>query len=589
MGVMGRIMSIIKPHWRRLALAGLCSTILSALNGALAWLVKPMVDDVFVGKDPLFLTYVSIAIVLLFFFRGTFNYIQNYLMSSIGTKIVRDVRNKLFSHMIRLPMTHYGTHSSAAMLSRVINDAGMLQRFLVQRVKDTFVSIGTIVVLSCVAFYRRWDLTIIALVVLPFSFYLVGRIGKRLKVVSERAQKQIARLTEILSEGLIALRVIKAFSMEDTEIERFQGKSHKYYREQMRGTRLEEATTFIMEFVAGIGIGLIVLYGGKLIAEHAMTTGDFFSFIAAILMIYTPAKRLAEASNAFRRAEAYITRIDDVLTRDKEKEGTIDMPPIQRDIEFENVTFRYEGRDINALDGVSMKINKGEVIALVGRSGSGKTTLVDLIAKFYVPQQGSIKIDGIDINDITLRSLRSQIGMVGQQVMLFNDTIRANIAYGRNDAREEDIISAAKAAYAHEFIIGLPSGYDTLIGEGGVMLSGGQRQRLSIARAVLNDPPILILDEATSALDTQSELMVQKALDRLILDGSAISQKKTILIIAHRLSTIKMADRIVVLDRSRIVEIGTHEDLIAKAGKYKRLYDLQFGDTDLSGIDASHL
>lgn len=584
----GRILEIVKPHWRRLTLAGLCSAMLSALNGALAWMVKPMVDEVFVGKDPIFLIYVSIAIVLLFFFRGAFNYLQNYLMSSIGTKIVRDVRNMLFAHMIRLPMTHYGTNSSAAMLSRVINDAGMLQRFLVQRVKDLFVSVGTIVVLTCVAFYRRWDLTLIALVVLPFSFYLVGRIGKKLKIVSARAQKQIARLTEILSEGLIALRVIKAFSMEKTEIDRFESKSHTYYREQMRGTRLEEATSFIMEFVAGIGIGLIVLYGGRLITEHIMTTGDFFSFIAAILMIYTPAKRLAEASNAFRRAEAYITRIDDVLGRQQELEGTIDMPPIQRDIEFDNVTFRYESRDTNALDGVSLKVDKGEVIALVGRSGSGKTTLVDLIAKFYIPQHGKIKIDGVDINDLTLKSLRSQIGIVSQNVMLFNDTISANIAYGRSSAREEDIISAAKDAYAHEFIVGLPNGYDTLIGEGGVMLSGGQRQRISIARAVLNDPPILILDEATSALDTQSELMVQKALDRLILDGTATSRRKTIFIIAHRLSTIKMANRIVVLDRSRVIEIGTHAELMAKAGMYKRLYDLQFGNLGDS-IDESLL
>lgn len=575
------ILELVKPHWRILVAAALCSGVLASINGALAWMVKPMIDNVFVATDTTTLMMVAGGVVVLFFMRGLFNYLQNYLMSSIGTKIVRDVRNQLFSHMIRLPMAHYGTHSSATMLSRVINDAGMLQRFLVQRVKDLFVSSGTIVVLIGVALYRRWDLTLIALVVLPFSFYMVGIIGKRLKVVSERAQKQIARLTEILSEGLVALRVIKSFSMEHIEIDRFRHKSHNYYREQMRGTRLEEATTFIMEAVAGLGVGMIILYGGKLIGDKVMTTGDFLSFIAAVLMIYTPAKRVAEASNAFRRAEAYISRIDDVINRPLEREGSIDAPPIQDSLEFENLTFKYESRDTNALEGINLKVRRGEVIALVGRSGSGKTTMVDLIAKFYVPQEGCIKIDGIDINDLTLKALRSQLGMVGQQVMLFNDTVRANISYGRADATEDDVISAAKAAYAHEFIVSLPNGYDTLIGEGGVMLSGGQRQRLSIARAVLNDPQILILDEATSALDTQSELMVQRALDKLIEEGAqtASTNKKTIFIIAHRLSTIKMADRIVVLDRGKVVEVGTHAELLSRGGMYKRLHDLQFGDS----------
>jgi subfamily B ATP-binding cassette protein MsbA len=584
---MKRIFEIVAPHWKRILIAVVCSAFVSALNGSLAWVVKPVVDDIFVEGKESFLLLIAIAVAVVFLLRGIFSFAQNYLMSSVGAKIVRDIRNSLYNHMVYLSMSHFGSDSTGAMMSRVINDAGAFKSLLAFRVKDLFVSSGTIIVLTGVAFYRRWDLTLIALVVLPFAFFFVGRIGKRLKKVSENAQRKISVITESLSEGLSGIKVVKSFLREEKEVERFGRRNQGYYREVMRSTRLQEATSLIMEFVAGVGVAIIIYYGGALVASGEITAGDFFSFLAAVMMIYTPAKRLASVHNGFQQAKAYISRIDEVFHVHKEPEGEVRLPIMDKEIAFNNVSFRYEGRDEDALEDVRIDIKKGEVVALVGRSGSGKTTFVDLLARFYMPRSGTITIDGIDINTVSLDSLRSQIGIVSQDVFLFNDNVRENIAYGRTGASDKDIEKAARAAYAHEFIEKLPEGYDTRIGEGGIMLSGGQRQRISIARAVLKNPPILVMDEATSSLDTQSEIMVQKAIDEIISEGTG--RAKTIFIIAHRLSTVKRANRIVVLDRGRVVEVGSHEQLLAKGGLYKKLYSLQHGDSVYFDIDAAAL
>jgi subfamily B ATP-binding cassette protein MsbA len=591
-----RIFELVAPHAGRMVLAALCSVVVSAMNGAFAWIVKPTVDNIFVAGERGYLALIAAALFGAFFLRGIFGYFQNYLLRSVGAKIVRDLRNDLYKHMVYLPMSHYGTDSTGTMMSRVINDVGMLQNLLALKVKDLFVSTGTIVVLTGVAFYRRWDLTLIALTVLPLAFYAVGRLGKALRNVARRAQRKIATITESLSEGLSGIKIVKSFIMEEREVERFRGKNQDYYREIMRGARLEEATTFVMDFVAGLGVAFLVFYGGILVSEKIITTGDFFSFLAAVLLIYTPAKRLAQVHNGMQQAKAFIERVDEIFTEDRERDGQYEMGQMRSDIVFDRVSFRYEGRREDALDDVSFRVKKGEVVAFVGPSGAGKTTLVDLMARFYSPRSGAIYIDGKDIGSATLKSLRSQIGTVSQHVILFNDTVRANIAFGTPGATDEQIREAAVAAYAHDFIIGLPKGYDTPVGQSGLVLSGGQRQRLSIARAILKKPAILVLDEATSSLDTQSEMMVQKAIDRL-MDSSGSpggGGAPTIFVIAHRLSTIKRADRIVVLQRGRVVEVGSHEDLLARGGIYKRLHDLQFGETVTRGnvppdIDASAL
>jgi subfamily B ATP-binding cassette protein MsbA len=573
-------LELIRPHWGRLILAGLCSVVVSGMNGSFAWVVKPAVDDIFVAGRERYLLLISLAVFLAFLLRGIAEYIQNYLMKSIGAKIVRDLRNDLYHHVLYLPIARHSGDSTGSMMSRIINDASMLQELLAQKVRDLLVSAGTVVVLTGVAFYRRWDLALIALLVLPLAFYSVGRLGRRLKRVSAQAQKKIATITESLSEGLSGIKIIKSFTSEEMEAERFRRRNQDYYRELMRGSRLEEASRLIMDFVSGVGVAFMISYGGMLVASRAMTVGDFFSFLVAVMLIYAPAKKLAQIQNALQRADAYIGRVDEILVEERERDGRRELGEIRSDIAYSHVSFRYKGREEDALEDVSVKVRRGEVVALVGRSGSGKTTFVDLLSRFYTPHSGSILIDGVEINELTLRSLRSKIGIVSQDVILFNDTVRANIAYGAPEAGEEDVVRAAKAAYAHEFITGLPMGYDASIGEGGIMLSGGQRQRLSIARAILKKPSVLILDEATSSLDAQSELMVQRAIDRLMEDSASYWERgaPTTFIIAHRLSTIKRADRIIVLDGGRITEMGSHYELLAAGGLYKRLHDLQFGD-----------
>ena len=577
MDALRRILFLVKPYLGRMFLAGLCSVAVSGATGALAWLVKPAVDKVLVDKTIAFLIPLSVAIVVVFLGKGVFAFLHNYLMSSVGAKVVRDIRNRMYDHMLCLPISFVQKDSTGAMVSRVLNDAGVVQAVLAYTIKDIFVEGGTVIVLAGVAIYRRWDLTLIAIVVLPLAFYFASRLGKRLKKVSERTQEKISVLTEMLAESFSGIKIIKSFCRERDEMKRFGEMNQSYYRELMRSTRITGATSLMMEFVGGIGIGFVVWYGGSLVIHGAITTGDFFSFLTAIFLIYTPAKRLAAAQNTLQQVSAPLERVDLLLSEQGEQGGDTVLDKFGKEIVFDKVSFRYEGTDDDALNSVSLTVKKGEIIALVGRSGAGKTTFVDLIPRFYSPAEGKILIDGVDISRATLKSLRSLIGMVSQDIILFNDTVRANIAYGKPEASGEELLNAATAAYAHEFILELPNGYDTVIGERGVRLSGGQKQRLSIARAILKNPPILILDEATSSLDTASEIMVQRALENLMNDRTAF-------VIAHRLSTVRKANRIIVMDRGRIIESGSHEELLEREGIYKKLYSLQFDDSALDQL-----
>jgi subfamily B ATP-binding cassette protein MsbA len=563
-----RILLIVKPYWGRLIAATVMSLIISGLNGSLAWLVKPALDGIFVKKDSTLLTLLPIAILFLYLLRGAFSFFQSYLMRSVGAKVVRDIRNKLYNHLLYLPINDFKKESSGLLLSRAINDTGQLQGLLAHTVKDIFVEGATIIVLLGVAFYRRWDLALISITVLPLAFYGAQRLGKRLKKISKEAQKKISLITEFLSETFSGIKMIKIFGREDSLIKIFSEKSQDYYRQLMRSTRIVEFTSLMMEVVGGLGIAFVLWYGGHLVIKNIITPGDFFSFLAAIFMVFTPAKRLVSANNGIQQSKAVLERLDDLFMRTKEIEGDNKLMPLKNYIEFKNVFFKYPTSKHYILQDINLVIKKGEIVAIVGSSGAGKTSLVDLIPRFYDPVSGAIYVDNINIKDVTLKSLRDQIGLVSQDVILFNDTVKANIAFGNPSASEEDIINAAKAAYAHEFILELPNGYDTIIGEKGVMISGGQRQRISIARALLKNPPILLLDEATSSLDTESEMKVQIALDDLM-------KSRTTFVIAHRLSTIKKADRIIVLEKGRIIEIGTHEELIKNNGIYSKLYSMQ--------------
>lgn len=570
-----KIFRLTKPYWGLIALSGLMSLVVSGINGGLAWLVKPALDGIFLEKDVRLLAILPVAVLLLYFSKGSFSFFQSYLMRLVGAKVVRDMRKRLFGQLMYLPVGHYKKESTGSILSRVINDIGTLQNLLGHSIKDIFVESATVIVLLAVAFYRRWDLALMAITVLPAAVYGSGRLGSRLKKVSKRVQQKISVITEYLTESFSGIKMIKVFCREDDTINNFEKKNQDFYREIMRSSRLIEFTSLLMEVIGGLGIAFVLWYGGRLVIKGAITPGVFFSFLAAIFMVYTPVKRLASVNNAIQQARASLERISELERREREKDGDVTIPPIREDIEFRNISFTYPGVRYDVLKDINLSIRRGEITAIVGKSGVGKTTLVDLLPRFHDPSKGAIFIDGIDISMVTLKSLRNQIGVVSQDVILFNDTVKNNIAFGRPDAKDDEIMSAAEAAYVHEFISGLPQGYETVIGERGVRLSGGQRQRLSIARAILKNPPILILDEATSSLDTESEIKVQKALENLM-------ENRTTFVIAHRLSTIRRATRIIVLDKGRIVESGAHEELIRTGGIYKRLYELQFSAQDVS-------
>jgi len=564
-----RILELVKPYWPRVALAGLLSLVVSGLNAALAWLVKPVMDDILIKKDHRMLLLLPAAVFGIFLLKGVFTFFHEYLMRSAGQKMVMNIRDKMYRHILALPIGYFGKSSSGELISKVVNDTSVLERVVSLTTKDLFIESTSVIALAAVALWRRWDLTLVAVIILPAAFYGVGKLGKRIRLISRRTQEKISDITEFLSESFSGIKIVKGFCREKEQTRRFESISRDYYRENMRATRVSEFAALLMEAVGGLGIAFVIWFGGRLIIRNAMTVGDFTSFLTAIFLIYTPAKRLAGVNVSLQQARAPLERISQLLEERPEPEGTEELGRISRQIELSSVTFTYPGEKRAALGNISLKVAKGQIVAIVGKSGGGKTTLVNLLPRFYAPTTGEILIDGVDISTARIDSLRGQFGIVSQEVILFNDTVRANIAYGKPTADMKEIEAAARTAYAHDFIMELPGGYETVIGERGTRLSGGQRQRLSIARAILKNPPILILDEATSSLDSASEMMVQQALENLM-------ENRTTFVIAHRLSTIMRADKIIVLDKGIIAESGTHDELYARGGLYKRLYDVQF-------------
>ena len=569
-----RLLSYIKPYMRRLAEAIVCIIIAAGANLYLPWSIKDMIDKVLAEKDMQMLNVISVGIVVTFFIRGIFYYGQSYLVSFVGQRVIIDVRDVLFRKFQRLPLSYFDRHQTGEIMSYIANDVAALQNALVDRlielVTESSIFIGSLVMMVML----DWKLSLLTLITVPLVGQAMKVFGRKLKSSGTVIQERLADITATMQESIAAIRVVKSFGREDYEIERFHRQNELNFRAEMKNNQLMSLLTPTVEFLAALAVTVIVWFGGYEVVNGVITAGALVAFLTYAVNLANPVKRISRVYGAIQKAMAGADRVFAIMDLPEtivNRPGAKGLPPVRGEVVFDDVTFAYEeGND--ALSQVSFSADPGQMIAFVGPSGAGKSTIANLIPRFYEVSSGAIRIDGYDVRDVTMESLRGQIGIVPQETMLFSATVRENIRYGRLDATEEEILQAAKDANAHEFIMALPEGYETKIGERGLNLSGGQRQRIAIARAILKDPRILILDEATSALDTESEKVVQAALDRLMVG-------RTSFVIAHRLSTVFNADQIYVIEGGRIHEHGTHEALLAAGGLYSNLYHIQFSKT----------
>jgi ATP-binding cassette, subfamily B, bacterial MsbA len=569
-----RLIKYINPYMRRFVEAMICMVFVAAFTGLSMYILKDVIDKIFIPPyNPKMLTVVVIVVPLIFLFKGIFAYAQAYLMSYIGQRAVMDLRNELYEHLQRLSLDYYSRKSTGKIMSRLTNDIAMIQDGITKVpmyvIRDGF----TILALIGLLFYLHPKFAFITVIAFPLASIPIVRFGKKLRKAGREGQEKMSDMYGILQETLSGIKVVKAFNMEKYEINKFEKENRSYFSIVMRSMRVEALSSPVMEFIGAFGVAFVIWYGGKDVINHFWTAGAFFSFLGAAFSTYNPIKNFANMNTNIQRALAASERVFQIIDEKPtviESPGAYPIGEFKDEIAYNKVSFAYNPSEM-VLKDVDLKVKKGEIIAFVGPSGSGKTSIVNLLPRFYDTSEGAITMDGKDIRSFTIKSLRDQIGIVTQEIILFNDNIRNNISYGKLDAKQEEIEKAARIANAHDFIVRLPQKYDAMIGERGVRLSGGERQRIAIARAVLKNPSILILDEATSSLDTESELLVQKALDYLM-------QNRTTFVIAHRLSTIRKADKIVVIDRGKIVETGVHSELLAKGGLYKRLHEMQFRD-----------
>jgi len=559
----------LRPFLGRLVVAMICMVVVAFATAFSAYLVKPVLDDIFLKKDVVKLMILPGVVIVLYLVKGLAMYGQRYLMAFIGQRIVADVRRDMYFHLQSLDLTFFVKNATGVLISRLINDVNLLRGALSGAVTSLLRDFFTIVGLIFVVFYRNWQLACIAMLVLPVAVYPIIAFGRKFFKFSTRSQETIGDLTMIIHEAISGIRIVKAFSMETYEKKRFSIENERLFNIYMKIQKVRALSSPVMEMFGGVGIAAIIWIGGFQVLKGHATPGTFFSFITALFMLYQPIKKINKSNSAVQEGLAAARRIFDVMAIQpavKETPGSVPLARGWERLVFEDVDFSYGEEPVLRHIGFEMK--RGEMVAFVGRSGSGKSTLLNLIPRFYDVTGGRIALDGNDIRQFTIPSLRAQVAMVTQEVILFNDTIRNNIAYGNPSVPLEAVKAAGKQANAHDFIMNLPEGYDTVIGERGVKLSGGERQRISIARAILKNAPLLILDEATSSLDAESEIEVQKALNNLMTN-------RTVLVVAHRLSTIVRADKIYVLDEGKIVEEGTHESLFRMNGVYRQLFDLQ--------------
>jgi len=567
-----RLLALIKKNKFRLFLAMACMLVIAVASSATAFLVKPVLDDIFFNKDTTMLKIIPVVVVLIYFLRGLGMYGQDYLMNYVGENVIKDLRNDLYNRIQDLPIAFFHKEQTGVLMSRITNDVNIIKAMVSTAVTGSLKDSFTIVGLTFVIFYRDWKMALFAFVVLPIAFFPVVEFGRRVRRISTGCQEAMADLNSFLHETFAGNKIVKAFGMESYEKKRFFDKTLDLFKLEMKAVIARSLSSPIMEFLGGLGIAFIIWYGGYKVITGSSTAGTFFSFMAAVLMLYDPVKKLSGLNNAVQQGLAAADRVFDIMEMEsdiKERKDPITIKRGPHRVTFENVFFKYD--DVMVLKDINLDVKAGEVLALVGMSGGGKTSLVNLIPRFYDVTRGTIRIDGIDICDVSISSLRDQMGIVTQEPILFNDSIRNNIAYGKRNATDKEIIKAAEAAYAYDFIQNFPNKFDTNIGELGGRLSGGEKQRICIARALLKDAPILILDEATSSLDAEAEMLVQKALENLM-------KGRTTFVIAHRLSTIDYADRIVVIVNGRVEEEGKQEELISMQGEFFKLYQMQYSN-----------
>ncbi|MGE4547575.1 MAG: ABC transporter ATP-binding protein [Desulfurella sp.] len=566
-----RLLLYLKPYWKRIVLSFIAMIIVGALTSLTAYLIKPVLDKIFIAKDKKMLILLPFAVMATYFFKGLFTYIQSYQTAYVAENVLFNIRNQIFKHIINLPIGFFEKFHTSELLSRVLNDTERLQDTIARVMPEAIREFFTIIFLFIVIYTIDFKLALISTIVFPIALYPIVKFGKDMKKLGKKRQISIANITTLIQESFFNIRLIKGFITEDKETEKFLKKSQEFLNINLKSFRISEITSPLMEFIGSLGIAFLIWFGGLLVFRGTISVGGFFSFMAGLFMLYRPFKTIAKASNSINSSVGAIERVFYILdtkpTQEIKSNGYV-FDGVKDSIIFDHVSFTYNGTKY-ALKDINLKVDAKTIVAFVGESGGGKTTLMDLIPRFYDPTEGKILIDGIDIRDFELKSLRKKIASVSQNVLLFADTVFNNIAYGLENPDREKVIEAAKLSYAHDFIMKLPQGYDTNLGEQAVILSGGERQRIAIARAIMKNPDILILDEATSALDAESESFVQKAIANLI-------KNRTVFLVAHRLSTALSASKIVVMKQGQIVGIGTHKELLENNSYYQRLVEIQF-------------